>query len=219
MFLSRISDTGRNNKIVFIKDGEEYTPLVRRGIRGIDLRISGDNNIVRFELPIKAERSSITINCDNSLVEIGSTDRFFDTHIYCNSGKNQAIKIGRGTTINSMDVSSGNNASLIIGKNCMIATGVNIRTTDSHIIRDKSSGKISNKQRQPLKIGDNCWIGENVSIMKNAVLPNNTIVAANAVVAKKFTEEYTVIAGNPAKAVKTNVIWDRLDLCDLDAGI
>jgi acetyltransferase-like isoleucine patch superfamily enzyme len=43
--------------------------------------------------------------------------------------------------------------------------------------------------------------------MKNAVIPNHSIIGIASVVTKQFFEEYTCIAGNPAKVIKTNVAW------------
>jgi acetyltransferase-like isoleucine patch superfamily enzyme len=94
----------------------------------------------------------------------------------------------------------------------MFAHNIFIRATDGHIITDKATGEILNKPKHPVVIGKNCWIGQNCLIAKNAVIPDNTIVGMGSVVTKLFKEEYTVIAGNPAKIIKTNVCWDRRDL-------
>jgi len=55
---------------------------------------------------------------------------------------------------------------------------------------------------KPVKIGNNVWIGDNVCIMPGVTLGNNVIVGANAVVTKSFPDN-TVIAGVPARIIKT----------------
>lgn len=55
---------------------------------------------------------------------------------------------------------------------------------------------------RPIKIGKNCFIGVNSIILKGTELGDNCVVGAGAVVAGKFPSN-SVIAGNPAKVVRT----------------
>ena len=52
-------------------------------------------------------------------------------------------------------------------------------------------------------IGDYSWIGMNSVILPGVVLGMRTIVGAGSVVTKSFPDGYCVIAGNPAKIIKT----------------
>jgi acetyltransferase-like isoleucine patch superfamily enzyme len=52
-------------------------------------------------------------------------------------------------------------------------------------------------------IGDHSWIAANSNIMAGVVLGPRTIVGAGSVVTKSFPEGYCVVAGNPAKVIKT----------------
>ncbi|MBD5321135.1 MAG: acyltransferase [Bacteroides sp.] len=65
---------------------------------------------------------------------------------------------------------------------------------------------IYNQEKHTFKetiIGDHCWIASNACIMAGVVLGPRTIVAAGAVVTKSFPDGYCIVAGNPAKIVKT----------------
>lgn len=97
-----------------------------------------------------------------------------------------------------------------IGEQCMIAESV-IRGADSHSVLDINTGKVLNVQSpdKPLAIGNRVWIAERCRLLKNAGIADGCIVGAEAVVAKKFSEPNCVIAGNPAKVIKTGVTWDR----------
>ncbi len=55
---------------------------------------------------------------------------------------------------------------------------------------------------KPITIGKNCFIGCNAIILKGSILGDGCIVGAGAVVSGVF-EPGSVIAGNPAKVVKT----------------
>jgi acetyltransferase-like isoleucine patch superfamily enzyme len=57
----------------------------------------------------------------------------------------------------------------------------------------------------PIEIGDGSWVGARSTIMKGVRIPHDTIVAAGSVVARSVEEPNTVVAGNPAKTVKTGI--------------
>ncbi len=65
---------------------------------------------------------------------------------------------------------------------------------------------INNEQVEPappIRIGDFCWLGIHSSVMPGVELGPFTIVGAGAVVTKSFKDGYTVLAGNPAKPIRT----------------
>lgn len=104
------------------------------------------------------------------------------------------------TTLVSFAVSGncyfqGNNG-IIMGKNCLIAPGVKIissnHSTNSRKIVPDSS----------IIIGDNVWIGANAIILPGVRIGNNVIIGAGAVVTRSFNESDIIIAGNPAKLIR-----------------
>ena len=54
----------------------------------------------------------------------------------------------------------------------------------------------------PIKIGDNCWFGANVSVMPGVTIGAGCVIAAGTVVTKDMPEN-SLIAGVPAKVIKT----------------
>ena len=56
----------------------------------------------------------------------------------------------------------------------------------------------------PVKIGKNVWIGQKSRICKGVEIGDNSIVAANSVVTKSVPAN-CIVAGNPAKIVKTDI--------------
>jgi acetyltransferase-like isoleucine patch superfamily enzyme len=197
----------RNNRIIIIRNGKEHKKRFFEIIRGLDIFIIGNNNVVKIEFPFRAHKSSITIENNNTLIEIGSTKNLHNLNINSKGGTNQVCKIGKNTAIVGVEIWLGSGSNCIIGDNCMFSYNIIIQTTDCHKIMDKETREIINRQKHPLIIGNNCWIGHDVLITKNAKIPDNTVVGAGSVVAKVFEEENTVIAGNTAKVIKTNVVW------------
>lgn len=55
----------------------------------------------------------------------------------------------------------------------------------------------------PIVIGDYSWLGMGSTVLAGVTLGPRTIVAAGAVVTKSFPEGFCVLAGVPAKVVKT----------------
>ena len=56
----------------------------------------------------------------------------------------------------------------------------------------------------PIIIGENCWIGTNVRICKGVTIGDNSVIAACSVVTKDVPAN-CIVAGNPAKIVKSNI--------------
>ena len=56
----------------------------------------------------------------------------------------------------------------------------------------------------PIVIHDNVWVGRNSIICKGVTIGRNSVVAAGSVVTKDVPEN-CIVAGNPAKVVKTDI--------------
>lgn len=89
------------------------------------------------------------------------------------------------------------NLDVHIGKDVAIGPGVKI-VTSKHNQQDIWTWD----EREPVYIGNRCWIGANAVILPGVCLGDNTIVGAGAIVTKSFPCGHCVIAGNPAKKIK-----------------
>lgn len=96
---------------------------------------------------------------------------------------------------------------LYIGEDCMLSSEVIISTGDSHSIINEEGMRINSSK--DVVIGSHVWIGNRVSINKGVVIAANSVIGNGSIVTKVAMAENCVLAGNPAKIVKTNVNWKR----------
>lgn len=102
--------------------------------------------------------------------------------------------INTGTYINAKGgISFGDN--VLVGSNVTISSG-------KHPI-DGKEPPVFQRPTEPLPIviEDDVWIGANAVIMPGVTLKKGTVVGAGAIVTKN-TEEYSVVAGVPAKVIR-----------------
>lgn len=130
------------------------------------------------------------------------------------------ITIGNHSFIGSSTFIS--RSSITVGNNVTIAWGSTIYDHDSHSLDymerrkdiDDELAELRSKQNmiahknwdvvnsKPIKICDDAWIGMNSIILKGVTIGEGAIVGAGSVVTKDVPA-WTVVAGNPAKVVKT----------------
>ncbi|MBT63398.1 MAG: hypothetical protein CML13_09335 [Puniceicoccaceae bacterium] len=92
-----------------------------------------------------------------------------------------------------------------IGSNNRIAWECQIIDTTFHFIRQIEDKRVLPRDGA-IRIGNNNWIGNRCSIMKGAVTPNFCIVAGASLCNKKYDiPEYSLLAGSPAKLMKTGI--------------
>ncbi|MQT60620.1 hypothetical protein GHO41_25165 [Pseudomonas sp. FSL R10-0399] len=58
-------------------------------------------------------------------------------------------------------------------------------------------------------IGDHVWIGQAALISKGTRLSRNSIVGASSFLQNKEFPPSCIVAGSPAKLIRTGVVWDR----------
>ena len=105
--------------------------------------------------------------------------------IYFN-GDNSETEIGENTTIRQALIDTSTGVKIFIGNDCMFSSRINILAHDGHPIFELSTGK--------------------------AEIPDNCIVGYGSVTSHRFSEKNTIIAGNPAKVIRHDIIWSA----DLD---
>ena len=114
------------------------------------------------------------------------------------------IYIGTNSYVNGGHFKASKNAKIVIGDNCLISFDVHMRT-DMHnyesrntFIRDQ--GYIE----KDIIIGDDVWIGYGAQIMAGVKIGRGAVIAAGSIVTKDVSD-YSVVAGVPARYIKSRV--------------
>lgn len=84
--------------------------------------------------------------------------------------------------------------------NCMFAPNVQLYTATHPLHPVKRNSGL--EYAKPIKIGNNVWLGGGVIVTPGVTLGDNVVVGAGSVVTKSFPDN-VVIAGNPARIIKT----------------
>lgn len=87
-------------------------------------------------------------------------------------------------------------AGITLGDNVQIGPNVTI-ATDNHDLKDHYILKC-----RPVTINNNAWIGANATILPGVTVGENAVIGAGSVVTKDVPAN-TVVAGNPARVIRT----------------
>lgn len=109
------------------------------------------------------------------------------------------IGIGSHCYLNGLRVSC--RAKVEIGAWCIFADS-RVTDTDQHSVYPNRWDAAAPVESAPVVIGDNVWVCLAAVILKGVTIGRNSVVAAGAVVSRDVPEN-CVVAGNPARVVKT----------------
>lgn len=117
------------------------------------------------------------------------------TPFYTDFGRN--IRIGKNVFINS-GCTFMDRGGITIGDNVFIGPRVCLITENHGLAPDARQTLISN----PIVLEDNVWIGAGAIVLAGVKIGENSVVGAGSIVTKDVPKN-TVVAGNPAKIIKT----------------
>lgn len=193
----QITDNGENNNIIFSESLHKCN---------LQIKISGHNNKI-FISPSAIVNGVFLLESSNSEITIQENVRFSGKIFEKGEGSNRVV-IGRKTTIGGISIICSEGTDVTIGSDCMISFDVEMRTTDSHGIFDMESKRRINFA-EGIQVADNVWIAAHAKLLKGSKIPEGSVVGFSSVVTKSFDQENVILAGNPARIVKSNIYWER----------
>lgn len=202
-----------------IKDGATF----RRAVNGATILLGANVAALKGS-------SKITADGDQSFVAVGAKTTFENTEIQIN-GKNSAVIIGEGcrlrglkiivrrensivvigskTTWESGAVLSESGNIVAIGNDCMVSSGVILRTSDGHSIFDAKTQTPLNESADVI-IGHHVWLGNSSRVSKGASIGSGVVLGQCAIATKRL-EGNCIYAGTPARKIRSGIVWSRTD--------
>jgi len=96
---------------------------------------------------------------------------------------------------------------IVLGEDCMLGAGVEIRCSDGHSILEQTS-RVRINPPADVVLGAHVWLGAAVRVLKGVTIGANSVVAAGAIVTRDVAAG-CVAVGIPARVARTGVTWDR----------
>lgn len=184
-----------------------FVPLNSKAIVGNNVRFQSLKNLI-------VEKDATFFIGDNSIVYENAKLEVLGT---------SSLSIGNNSILGDARITCREN--ITIGSHFLTSWNVFISDYDAHpidpVLRQKQMDHMTTnffpkfRQIDPkvdfnwnfssaaISIGSNVWVGANVSILKGAKIGDNCIIATGAVVTKGEYPKNSILAGNPAKIVKT----------------
>ena len=122
--------------------------------------------------------------------------------------KNAAVSMGNSVTL-GFGVVIATCERIDIGNLVLIGNRTVIIDTDFHGL-DGNPTKTA-----PIRIGNHVWIGWGALILKGVTIGDNSVIAAGSIVAKDVPAN-TIVAGNPAKAIRSTTGWTTVNHEDIE---
>lgn len=110
------------------------------------------------------------------------------------------LSIGDGSFVNHRSEIVAHER-VTIGRGCLLAWDVQVVDSDSH----RMDGR---PHTAPISIGDRVWIGCRATVLKGVTIGDGAVVAAGSVVTRDVPAR-ALVAGNPARVVRTGVRWEE----------
>lgn len=115
--------------------------------------------------------------------------------------QSQNLRIGRNTFWHRgcyIDATGG----VSIGKDTIIGPYVVVHSANHKFYDCKKLIRLQGHDKKHTRIGNDCWIGAHAVILPGVSVEDHSVVGAGSVVTKNVPA-WSVVAGNPAKVIKS----------------
>lgn len=202
--INRVSVIGFNNQIQ------------NKGVQlNVSYNIRGDHNQIEIRPGARLANVTIYIRGDHHRLVIERNCRLSGSTLWFEDHHGEII-VGENTSIEEAHLAVTEPYRRIqIGEDCMLSSGIQIRTGDSHSVIDCDTQERINPA-EDVVLEDHVWVGFNACVLKGVTVHTHSIISTGAVVTSDVPD-HSIAAGVPARVVKTNISWIRERLYSIPA--
>jgi acetyltransferase-like isoleucine patch superfamily enzyme len=195
------------NKIVI--EGADNSCNWRESVlRECDIRINGSGCRIEFSRGCVVTGVRIRLQGKNLVLRLGRRVVVGTGSVLWVQGEDGLIDIQDDATIEQAGIGvSENGTSVVVGQDCLLSYGVEIRTSDSHGIYDKTTGARINPAANVI-LGRHVWVGARVAILKGVQIGSGSVLGTGSVVTHSI-EGDAIAAGVPARVIRRGITWTR----------
>ena len=175
-------------------------------LRGCEIDVTGENNRLEFGAGAMLWDAKLQLTGSNLFCHIGARTRLRGG-TFVVTDEASRLEIGESTTMMGSVIVAQGGSAVVFGRDCMVAYGSDIRCSDGHSVIDVATGQNLNPAADVL-VGNHVWIGIQSQVLKGVTIADHAIVAARSVVTRSIAGG-TIVAGNPARPIRTGITWDR----------
>jgi len=196
---STLSVRGRSNHIALADS-------IRRHAR---IRICGNGNYLEIGRGCRLWDLNLEIIGDSHHVTVGAGCEIRGGH-WLLEDRASRLTVGAGTSMIGDVLVASEGRAIVLGEDCMLGAGVEIRCSDGHSILEQPN-RVRINPPADVVLGAHVWLGAAVRVLKGVTIGANSIVAAGAIVTRDVPAG-CVAVGIPARVARTGVTWDRARL-------
>ena len=154
--------------------------------------------------------SSLLVGGDGATVFVGASCELTAGDVYCGAASSIVL---HGPTVATRHavVDARNGGTVVAGPDQLWAADVYLATDDMHRLEDRRTGDRLNPFGAHVRLGRHVWLCKDAVVTGHAEVGDGAVVAMRSVVRGQKVPAHTVVAGVPARVVRTDATWSHDD--------
>jgi hypothetical protein len=200
---------GRYLPLILRPRGNRFRAECWRGWLMLPFILVGENtrgNSIHIGRGFRTKGLLVTLSGQNNTLHIGRDVRW--SGYISLRGQQVDVRIGDRTDGKSCRIVAAD-ASIFVGAGCLVAQGVEFRSSDIHQMYDRRAPETPLNPPAPVRVGDGIWIAGGARIGKGVSVAPGCVIGAGAVVLQPQEEPSCLLVGAPARIARREIVWQR----------